>query len=169
MPILDGNRLQVQQMQLNQLDFSLNVSPYQNTSIIDEEGKAKALYKFSAHQRFDKKDTTNVRQSLNKPLEEGWVDANRDEQHLGRAFGDSQGNLDEKPQLDKKRPNYLTFSGSWTVDNEVVLQSTYQRMMPNHAIFSAQIAYTFVQGKFKDGGLTASGNFFSKILFFLRN
>lgn len=168
LPILDGNRLQVQQMQLNQLDYSLNVSPYQNTSVLSEanSGQAQAIRKFSVHQRFDNKDTTNVKQAIHKPTTEGMVDANHNENHLGRAFGDSEHNLRDSTKINKKRPNYITFSSSWTVDNEVVLEATYQRIMPNHSIFSAQIGYTFLQGKFSEGGFIASGNFFQDFIFF---
>ena len=168
LPKLQTDMLQLTQMQLGKMNYSLRAINTPN-GLLDSIPVLDQAFFFDIFANKVKNDsppdTSNVAPPPLQSNPDGVIGAN-DFATNPRTFDNNRLKELDKQKPNKERRNFLGFGIDHSFGDGSVTRLIYQRLMKNGSTFSLQGGYAFNEDGVKNGGFFASGNFFTDYLFF---
>lgn len=164
-PVFELDRFQVSQMQLNKLQYGLNVQPT-NLEAASENPEAGDLLLDVIALPINtslEKDTL-VRPATPRPNADGVMGANSFP-FMDNEFGNSRADTTRR-KVDELQRNYVGVGLAVNIGDETRLKGIYQRLLDDGGTFGFQLGYTFNERGPQRGGIFATGNFFKDFIFF---
>jgi len=168
LPKLQTDMLQLTQMQLGKMNYSLRAINTPN-GLLDSVPVLDQAFFFDIFANKIKNDsppdTSNVPPPPLTPNEDGITNPS-DLATNPRSFDNNRLRELDKQKPNKERRNFLGFGIDHSFGDGTATRLIYQRLMKDGSTFSAQAGYSFNEDGVENGGFFASGNFFTDYLFF---
>lgn len=165
-PILETDRVQITQMQLNKLQFNGKIAPTSESSILTNDDFDSSLFLdfIAIPIKSTPPNDTIVKTAAPKPNEDGVMGSDAHFQQ-NNEFGNSRSDT-LKSRVNKVHKNYIGAEFAYNIDDAASITGIYQRLMKDGSTFSFQGGYAFNESGVLEGDFFGTGSYFKDFIFF---